>query len=151
MCMEGFTLLNWGQVAAAHKRRHNGAQPWLQTILKQLKEWHVIVFCDQSGETLQAKLLLHSFSLHNLILSHRRIYTSQSNICVSKISFISFYKYYLLHTYWKVNLFILSSQLDTECLGDFKGSIYSYIFTTLSQHYNQTNMKDIDYDNQTKW
>ena len=30
----------------------NGAQPWPQTILKQLKEWHV--FCDQSGETLTA-------------------------------------------------------------------------------------------------
>ena len=55
-----------------------------------------------------------------------------------------------IHT-GKLTLFILSSQLDTECLGDFKGSIYSYIFTTLSQHYNQTNMKDIDYDNQTKW
>ena len=29
----------------------NGAFPWLQTILKQLEEWHVIVFCDQLGET----------------------------------------------------------------------------------------------------
>ena len=28
--------------------------PWPQTILKQLKEWHVIVFRDQSGETLGA-------------------------------------------------------------------------------------------------
>ena len=53
MYTEGFTLLNWGHVAAAQKRSHYGAQPWLQTILKQLKEWNVIVFCDQSGETLQ--------------------------------------------------------------------------------------------------
>jgi len=34
----------------------NGTFPWPQTILKQLKEWHVIVSCDQLGETLQAAL-----------------------------------------------------------------------------------------------
>ena len=54
MYTEGFRLLNWGHVAAAHKRSHYGAQPWLQTILKQLKEWHIIVLCNQPGETLQA-------------------------------------------------------------------------------------------------
>ena len=32
----------------------NGAFPWPQTILKQLEEWHVIVFCDQLGVTLWA-------------------------------------------------------------------------------------------------
>ena len=32
----------------------NGAFPWPQTILKQLKEWNVIVSCDQLGGTLRA-------------------------------------------------------------------------------------------------
>ena len=31
----------------------NGAFPGPQTILKQLEEWHVIVSCDQLGETLR--------------------------------------------------------------------------------------------------
>ena len=39
----------------------NGAFPWPQTALKQLEEWHVIVSCDQLGETLRAAptLLIH--------------------------------------------------------------------------------------------
>ena len=39
----------------------NGAFPWPQTVLKQLEEWHVIVSCDQLGETLRAAptLLIH--------------------------------------------------------------------------------------------
>ena len=32
----------------------DGAFPWPQTILKQLEEWHVNVFLDQSGETFRA-------------------------------------------------------------------------------------------------
>ena len=42
---------------------NNGAFPWLQTILKQLEEWHVFVSCDQLEETLQAAptLLLQPF------------------------------------------------------------------------------------------
>ena len=34
----------------------DGSFPWPQTILKQLEEWHVIVSCDQSRETLRAAL-----------------------------------------------------------------------------------------------
>ena len=38
----------------------NGAFPWSQTILKQLEEWHVIVSCDQLGETFRAAPTLPS-------------------------------------------------------------------------------------------
>ena len=40
----------------------NGVFPWPQTILKQLEEWHVIVSCDQLGETLQAAPTLLTMS-----------------------------------------------------------------------------------------
>ena len=38
--------------SSIHRREvTNGAFPWPQAILKQLEEWHVIVSCDQFGET----------------------------------------------------------------------------------------------------
>ena len=43
-----------GHVVAARKRSQIGVFHWPQTILKQLQEWHVIVSCDQLGETLRA-------------------------------------------------------------------------------------------------
>ena len=43
-----------GHVAAARKRSQIGVFHRPQTILKQLEEWHVIVSCDQLGETLPA-------------------------------------------------------------------------------------------------
>ena len=45
-----------GHGAAARIGREvtNCVFPWPQTILKQLEEWHVIVSCDQLGETLRA-------------------------------------------------------------------------------------------------
>ena len=48
------TWIPAGHVAAAWKGSHHGVFPWPQTILKQLEEWHVIVSCDQLGETFQA-------------------------------------------------------------------------------------------------
>ena len=41
---DGRSGLTWGT---------NGAFPWPQTTLKQLKEWHFIVSCDQLGEILR--------------------------------------------------------------------------------------------------
>ena len=155
MCTEGFTLLNWGHVAAAHKR--NKSQ-WCLTLTPNNIETIERMTCHcflrpiWRDLTSRAPTQLFLFTQPYPFPQENNIYTLNSQIFVFPIlALLVFINSILLHTYWKVNLFILSSQLDTECLGDFKGSIYSYIFTTLSQHYNQTNMKDIDYDNQTKW
>ena len=56
---------NWGEEGRRHRLRPwmwqllgrevtNGMFPWPQTIITQLKEWHVIVSCNQLGETLRA-------------------------------------------------------------------------------------------------
>ena len=44
-----------GHVAAARKRSHQWCVSLTQTILKQLKEWHFFVSCDQLRETLNHK------------------------------------------------------------------------------------------------
>ena len=55
----------------------DGAFPWPKTILKQLKEWHVIVSCNQLGETLRAAPTL----LYRLVLnSSKFIFNSEAYI-----------------------------------------------------------------------
>ena len=60
MLLQQFFRSGKGHVPAARKRSHQWRVSLTPTILKQLKEWHVIVSCNQLGETLQAAPTLPS-------------------------------------------------------------------------------------------
>ena len=55
-------------VVAAWNRSHS-AFPWPQTILKQWEDWHVIVSCNQLGETLKAAPNPLSFAVYLIPLN----------------------------------------------------------------------------------
>ena len=102
----------WALSKLGRREVTNGPFPWPQTILKQLEEWHVIVSCDQSGETLQAAPTL----LYKLVLDLSKfIFDSKAYIGEQKKNWIiqpwiSILMFYTPEPRSQVWLLILSHQ-----------------------------------------